>query len=52
MVDTASRPSIAEPATSTGPIPLPSARIDVESLGRQLLGTWADVRLAARAMVG
>ena len=37
------------------PIPAPRAdaqpaspRIDVEQLGRQLLGTWADIRVAAR----
>jgi acyl-CoA oxidase len=40
------------------PIPAPRAdaqpaspRIDVEQLGRQLLGTWADIRVAARDRV-
>ncbi|WP_166879890.1 acyl-CoA dehydrogenase [Salinibacterium sp. ZJ450] len=50
MVDTAPRPHIAEPAATTGPIPLPTAHIDVASLGRALLGTWADARLRARKL--
>ncbi|GAA1759462.1 acyl-CoA dehydrogenase family protein [Agromyces humatus] len=44
----------ARPATSA-PVPTPAngdaashAKIDVASLGRQLLGTWADLRLVAR----
>ncbi|WP_157157651.1 acyl-CoA dehydrogenase [Diaminobutyricimonas sp. LJ205] len=52
MVDTSPRPDIAEPAVSTGPIAVPSARVNVEALGRQLLGTWADVRLRARELAG
>lgn len=47
----------AKPARDqvAAPIPAPRAaaqpsspRIDVEQLGRQLLGTWADIRIAAR----
>jgi acyl-CoA oxidase len=42
--------------TAKAPIPAPASsaattatpKIDVASLGRQLLGTWADIRLAAR----
>jgi acyl-CoA oxidase len=56
MVDTAPRtkerrvPNVdaevdAQLAKSSG-----DASVDVESLGRQLLGTWADVRLAAREL--
>lgn len=44
---------------AAAPIPAPAAtsrptgpRIDVESLGRQLLGTWADIRLEARVRAG
>ncbi|MET1044518.1 MAG: acyl-CoA dehydrogenase [Microbacteriaceae bacterium] len=47
--DSASRPDIAEPAASTGPIPVVAPRVDVPRLRRQLLGTWADVREQARA---
>ena len=58
MVDIASRPSAgnneAEPTTDSGPITLPGdpagPRVDVDALRHQLLGTWADVRLAAREM--
>ncbi|HEY8282039.1 MAG TPA: acyl-CoA dehydrogenase [Leifsonia sp.] len=66
MVDTASRPSDSTgsapsrpaPATprmrSTAPLPpAPTGvepRVDVEALGRQLLGDWAEVRLASRAL--
>ena len=28
--------------------PVPQPKVDVASLGRQLLGTWADLRIAAR----
>ncbi|GAA2443374.1 acyl-CoA dehydrogenase [Agromyces soli] len=46
MVDTAARTE-AKPATpaarSTG-----GPKVDVAALGRQLLGTWADIRLASR----
>ncbi len=47
----------AKPARDgvAAPIPAPrsdaqpsSPRVDIEQLGRQLLGTWADIRLAAR----
>ncbi|MDR5698511.1 acyl-CoA dehydrogenase family protein [Agromyces aerolatus] len=42
--------------TAAAPIPAPHApaspkgepKVDVEALGRHLLGTWADIRLAAR----
>ncbi len=37
----------AIPAAPADPQP-ESPRVDVERLGRQLLGTWADIRLAAR----
>ncbi len=58
MVDTATRTTPTqpdagiEPAASTTPDQIGSAapRIDVEKLGRQLLGTWADARLASRAL--
>jgi acyl-CoA oxidase len=52
MVDTSPRPDIAEPAASTGPIAVAAPHVNVESLGRQLLGTWADVRLRAREVAG
>ncbi|GAA1522141.1 acyl-CoA oxidase [Agromyces terreus] len=67
MVDTASRTTKSEDATTPATVPARPARedaaspitappsrgataprIDVESLGRQLLGTWADIRLEAR----
>jgi acyl-CoA oxidase len=57
MVDTAARtttPSDAPtpaPASTTTPAPHGAApRVDVEALGRQLLGDWAEVRLASRAL--
>ena len=63
MVDTAARPkapaSVTKAAESvakadTGPITVPgqpgAPRVDLEKLGRQLLGTWADVRLASREL--
>lgn len=43
---TADAPIPAPPAASAPPAAQP--KVDVESLGRQLLGTWADIRLAAR----
>jgi acyl-CoA oxidase len=53
MVDTAERvPSAPAPlpaatdSTSEGRMP----RVDVEALGRQLLGDWAEARLASRAL--
>ncbi|GAA3886905.1 acyl-CoA dehydrogenase [Leifsonia kafniensis] len=43
-----------DPSVNTGPIKIagdPTApRVDLEQLGRALLGTWADVRLAARKL--
>ncbi|GAA1831243.1 acyl-CoA dehydrogenase [Agromyces salentinus] len=42
--DAADAPIQAPPAPARPTAP----RIDVESLGRQLLGTWADIRLEAR----
>nr|WP_082510235.1 acyl-CoA dehydrogenase [Leifsonia sp. Leaf325] len=61
MVDTAVRPTdhenvdeVIRPTVDTGPITVPgqpgAPRIDLEKLGRQLLGTWADVRLASREL--
>jgi acyl-CoA oxidase len=52
MVVTASRRTITEPAITTGEIEVtPSgSRVDVEALGRVLLGTWADVRLKSREL--
>ncbi len=60
MVDTAQRSNVRsttiEPrlsgTTDTGPIKTigdeTALKVNVEQLGRQLLGTWADVRLVAR----
>lgn len=60
MVDTAPRTSKQSPAPARAAAPTPQApaktagaaasgpRIDVASLGRQLLGTWPDIRIAAR----
>jgi acyl-CoA oxidase len=43
-----------DPGIDTGPIKIagdPTApKVDVEQLGRQLLGTWAEVRVAARKL--
>ena len=43
-----------DPSVDTGPIKVagdPTApKVNVSALGRQLLGTWADVRLAAREL--
>ncbi len=58
MVDTAQRnaPSTIpiDRSVDTGPIKAsgdPTApKVDVEALGRQLLGTWADVRIKAREL--
>ena len=36
------------PADSHGPV---AAHVDVATLGRQLLGRWADIRVASRALV-
>jgi Acyl-CoA dehydrogenases len=56
MVDTAPRTTSAKSANNsdftayTGPIDVdaPPVHIDAHELGRRLLGTWGDVRLAAR----
>ncbi|ANF31698.1 acyl-CoA dehydrogenase [Leifsonia xyli] len=57
MVDTAERVPSATPAASPAPaVPEPprttgaAPRVDVEALGRQLLGDWAEARLASRAL--
>jgi acyl-CoA oxidase len=58
MVDTAERVPSATPASTpaaTAPAPAPgpagaAPRVDVEALGRQLLGDWAEVRLASREL--
>ncbi|MGO4592506.1 acyl-CoA dehydrogenase [Leifsonia sp. 2TAF2] len=61
MVDTAERVPSATPAStsaaspasaSTRPTPPTGAapRVDVEALGRQLLGDWAEARLASREL--
>src|ERR1700712_2749028 len=60
MVDTA-KPAPSAPPTSTpaaatttaAPEPAPigaAPRVDVEALGRQLLGDWAEARLASREL--
>lgn len=47
---TPAREQAAAPIQAPPAAPQPaSPRIDVEQLGRQLLGTWADIRLAARS---
>ncbi|MFP3466541.1 acyl-CoA dehydrogenase [Leifsonia sp. SIMBA_070] len=56
MVDTAERVPSATPAVSPAPrVPDPAPagaapRVDVEALGRQLLGDWAEARLASREL--
>jgi acyl-CoA oxidase len=57
MVDTAARttPSsvtpVTAPAASATVAPNgPEPRVDVEALGRQLLGEWAEIRLASREL--
>jgi len=55
MVDTAARTtkSPAEPVEHLDTAPIEgSAAFDAEALGRQLLGTWADIRIGARALAG
>lgn len=51
---TASTTAAVDPNVNTGPIKIagdPTApHVDLEQLGRMLLGTWADVRLAARKL--
>ncbi|HWD62792.1 MAG TPA: acyl-CoA dehydrogenase [Humibacter sp.] len=58
MVDTASKPATerttrpqrSDYTAQTGPIDVdaPPATVDVAELGRRLMGTWADIRIAAR----
>ncbi|MFI5060359.1 MAG: acyl-CoA dehydrogenase family protein, partial [Actinomycetales bacterium] len=59
MVDTAARTTTSQPAKAPASSAAPAAsaapqgaapRVDVEALGRQLLGDWAEVRLAARKL--
>lgn len=54
MVDTAQRstkPSDSVQSTAPARTPVGAApRVDVEALGRQLLGDWAEVRLASREL--
>lgn len=64
MVDTAARTtpssttSTTSAASAAGPKATtpttapagPAPKVDVEALGRQLLGDWADIRLASRAL--
>ncbi|MEO7017870.1 MAG: acyl-CoA dehydrogenase [Leifsonia sp.] len=56
MVDTAARTTTSQPAKAPASSSAPAApqgaapRVDVEALGRQLLGDWAEVRLAARKL--
>src|SRR6478609_4856155 len=60
MVDTAERVPSATPASTPTPTRTPGAsgpapigatpRVDVEALGRQLLGDWAEARLASREL--
>src|SRR5689334_15539401 len=56
MVDTAARASATDASTPAARPASPAAsatkpsrpRVDVSALGRQLLGTWAELRLASR----
>jgi len=54
MQRSTSRPAPSAPGPDTGPVALNGVTtpptVDVASLGRQLLGTWADVRLQAREL--
>ncbi|MBW8872114.1 MAG: acyl-CoA dehydrogenase family protein [Leifsonia sp.] len=61
MVDTAERVPSATPASTSAASPAPAStrttppagaapRVDVEALGRQLLGDWAEARLASREL--
>ena len=53
MVDTAERtttPTASTPTATTPPATGAAPRVDVEALGRQLLGDWAEVRLASREL--
>jgi acyl-CoA oxidase len=42
------RPAASAPAPSAVGDAAAAPKVDVASLGRQLLGTWADIRVAAR----
>jgi acyl-CoA oxidase len=46
----ASAPTPGRHAPRTAAADSDSPRVDVEGLGRQLLGAWADIRLASRAL--
>ncbi|AAT89869.1 acyl-CoA dehydrogenase [Leifsonia xyli subsp. xyli] len=46
MGDTAERAA----TKLSGSVPAPEPRVDVEALGRQLLGEWAEIRLASREL--
>lgn len=48
MVDTAER--AATKSSDSIPAPAAEPRVDVEALGRQLLGEWAEIRLASREL--
>ncbi len=52
--DTSKTSAAVDPSVNTGPIKVagdPTApRVNLEQLGRALLGTWADVRLEARKL--
>lgn len=52
MADTVTRsPSTSDPSSASFPAPAPAApRVDVEALGRQLLGRWGAIRLASREL--
>ncbi|HXH35883.1 MAG TPA: acyl-CoA dehydrogenase [Plantibacter sp.] len=50
MVDTAIRTSSAGTKASTVEVAPSDARIDVQALAHQLLGTWPEARLASRAL--
>lgn len=56
MVDTAERvpatPAASVPEPASAPAAGPAPRVDVEALGRQLLGDWAEARLASRELSG
>jgi len=44
-------PRSAEPVSATGAVSTAPPVLDTERLGRLLLGRWADIRLATRALV-
>ncbi len=52
MVDTA-RTATRTPETTPNPVAAPdSVRVDTDKLGRQLLGSWPEQRLASRKLAG